>query len=136
MEEEWKEQIFLQEEFKIGKHGRSVVARLGFPRRAGAGPEWSCSFQFAGWKEGRIRVAHGVDGLQAMFGAVAAVRKALDRAASVQSNKEPYEFLFPRFVPMSYGLEFHRHLCGILDAEIAKKEKRLSRRRLSRKGRS
>src|SRR6266700_5050683 len=108
MEEEWTERILLEEEFEIGKRGRKVVARLGFPRPAEASSKWSCSFQFAGWKEGKIRVAHGVDGLQAILVAATAVRKALDRAARVHSNKEPYEFLFPRFVPMSYGLEFHR----------------------------
>jgi hypothetical protein len=82
---------------------------------------------------GRIaksQVAHGVDGLQALTNAAAAIRRWLDEMSNVSSDDDTsYEVVFPRYVPFCYGLEFHRRLCSLLNEEIKKKEEELSRRR-------
>jgi hypothetical protein len=95
--------------------------------------EWSCSFQIRGVADSRFRVARGVDGLQALIIAVTVIRKSLDRLKPIGTNGEVHEFIFPRIVSSSYGLEAHRNLCKIIDAEIKKKERQLSRRWRGRK---
>ena len=126
----------LKREYAIGLRKRRISVRLGFPAPSDKGDSWMCAFQVAGLRDGRIKVAHGADGLQAVMIAATAIRKQLDRAKNVVSSTEPYEFVFPRFVPMSFGLEFHRRLCNLLSEEIEKKEKQLSKARLvSRKRR-
>jgi hypothetical protein len=124
----------LEYEFKAGKNQKTRFARLGFPRPI-KDDEWVCSFQLEGWKEGKIKAAHGVDGLQALLIASDAIRRALEKMKGVTPCGDSFEFVFPRIVPSSYGPDFHWHLCGILDKEIAKKERQLSRRRLARKRR-
>jgi hypothetical protein len=86
------------------------------------------------WR-GKTQVAHGVDGLQALTIAATTIRKSLDKMGNVRSDSEPYEVIFPRYVPFDYGLEFHHHLCGVLDREINTKERQLTRRRLADKRR-
>ena len=61
------------------------------------------------------------------------IRKSLDRLKDVVSDVTPYEVMFPRYVPFCLGIEHHRKLCNILDAEVKKKQRQLSRRRLKRK---
>ncbi len=51
------------------------------------------------------------------------IRKSLDRLKNVVSDAEPFETVFPRYVPFCHGREYHRNLCKILDAEINKKER-------------
>jgi hypothetical protein len=132
---DWIEPVLLQHEFQIGAGQKTILARLGFPRPVESGREWACSFQLSGWRDNKIRIAHGVDGLQALLIAATAIRKSLDRVKDISSGNEPYECVFPRIVPISYGLEFHRYLCNLLDEEIGRKEKQLSRKRLSRQKR-
>jgi len=111
------------------KVGKEVVARLGFPRPSDkAYGEWACDFQLLGWKDSRIHVAYGTDGLQPLLIAADAIRRWLGRMRSVPPTDLPYEFVFPRYMPISYGLKFHRGLCELLDAEIRKKERQLTRR--------
>ena len=128
----WTEPILLECEFPLRDDRRRIRIRVSFPRRVDES-EWACAFQLLGWRDNRVRVAHGVDGVQALLIATTALRKSLDKIRKFSAGSEPYEFILPKVVPMSYGLDFHRHLCSILDREIEKKEKELSRKRLSRK---
>jgi hypothetical protein len=105
---------------------------LGFPRRVDA-REWACAFQVSGWRGGRILIARGVDGLQALIIAVSAIRTWLGKMKNIRRDQEPYESLFPKVVTMSYGLDFHHHLCGMLDGEINKKDRELTKRSLARR---
>jgi uncharacterized protein DUF6968 len=108
---------------------KEIIARLGFPRPSEKYcGDWACDFQLLGWKYDRVRTAHGIDGLQALTIAAEAIRKALDRKKGLIPGDPPYEFIFPRLVPISYGLKFHRDLCELLDNEIAKKERQIARR--------
>lgn len=124
----WTEPSLVEYVFRFGARQRPALARLGFPRLQEGDREWSCAFQIEGLKDGRIRLARGEDGLQALTIASTAIRKSLDRLKDVVSDTEPYETLFPRYVPFCHGLEYHRKLCKILDAEIKKKERQLARR--------
>jgi hypothetical protein len=125
----WNEPILLERRYKVGSDQATVVARLGFPRPAERGQKWGCAFQLDGWQEGRVRVAHGEDGLQALTIAATAIRRLLDEAGNVTSSDEaPYEIVFPRYVPFCHGLDYHRNLCRVLDAEIDKKEQEIHRR--------
>jgi hypothetical protein len=125
----------LEQQYAIGSSKKRIAVRLGFPKAAEKGDSWTCSFQVTGLKDNRVKIAHGEDGLQAIMLAATAIRKQLDRVKSVMSSTEPYEFVFPRFVPMSYGLEFHHKLCNLLNVAIEKREKQLSKARLSRRKR-
>ncbi len=119
----------MEQEYLVGDDRSRLVARLGFPRPTGQ-KEWACSFQLYGWKDSKIRVAHGVDGLQAVTIAAAAIRRWLDEMSNVSSNNDtPYEVVFPRYVPFCYGPDFHRHLCGIIDEEIKKKDEEIQGRK-------
>ena len=126
---EWTRPILLAQKFTTNAGTKEMIARLGFPRPSEkADNEWACDFQILGCKDGRIRVAYGVDGMQAFVIAANAIRGDLDRMKSLISSDESYELVFPRFVPTSYGLEFHRHLCEMLDTEIGKKKREIERR--------
>jgi hypothetical protein len=126
----WSEPSLVEYEFRFGVKQRPGLARLGFPRLREGDREWSCAFETHGLKDNRIRLARGVDGLQALTIASTVIRKSLDRLKSISSDVVPHEVVFPRYLPFCHGLEFHRKLCKILDAEIKKKERQLSRRRL------
>ena len=126
---EWVRPILLEQKFTTNAGAKELIARLGFPRASEkADDEWACDFQILGWEGSRIRVAHGVDGVQAFVIAANAIRAALDAMKSSISSDESYELVFPRFVPTSFGLEFHRHLCELLDVEIGKKDREIERR--------
>jgi hypothetical protein len=139
---EWHEPSLVEYEFEVGATGRKAVVRLGFPRfveRKGVW-KWVCPFQFSGIKkslyplpikDGHVHLAFGEDGLDALTNAATAIRASLERLKAV--GREPYQFIFPKILPMSYGLEFLNKLCQLVDAEIAKKERALSRRRLARR---
>ena len=130
MKQKWSKPILLQRQYARGQGKNCISIRLGFPAPSDRGDSWRCPFQVSGLRDSRIKFAHGVDGLQALVIAAAAIRRQLDRAKDIKVGTEPYEFVFPRFVPMSYGLEFHRRLCKLLSTEIEKKEKQLSKSRL------
>jgi hypothetical protein len=131
---EWDEPTLAEYEFRFGAKQRPALARLGFPRLRTGDREWSCAFQIRGLKDSKIQLARGVDGLQALTIALTVTRKSLDRLKQVVgANGEAHEFIFPRIVSSAYGLEAHRHLCKIVDAEIKKKERQLVRRWHARK---
>jgi hypothetical protein len=130
---EWSEPSLVEYEFKFGAKQRAGLARLGFPRLREGDSEWSCAFQIKGLKDSRIRLARGADGLQALTIASTVIRKSLDRLEIVAADVVPHEIIFPRYVPFCQGLEHHRNLCKILDAEIKEINRQLARRRRGRK---
>ena len=125
---EWNEPSLIEYEFRFGVKRRPALARLGFPRLREGDREWSCAFQIEGLKESKIRLARGEDELQALTIASSVVRKSLDRLKMIETDAEPYEIVFPRYLPFCAGLEFHRKLCKLVDVEIKKKQRQLSRR--------
>jgi hypothetical protein len=131
---EWSEPLLVEFEFKFGEKERAGHARLGLPRPDEAHPGiWVCAFQILGWKDDRIRLARGGDGLQAVMIASTVIRKSLDRIKAFRPDGIAHESVFPRYLPFCYGIDFHRKLCDILDAEIKKKDRQLSKLRLARK---
>jgi hypothetical protein len=134
LDHQWSEATLVQYEFQYGARQLSAVARLGFPRLDEAHPgEWVCPFQIQGLKDNRVRLARSNDGLLSLTIASTFIRKSLDRLSDVRSDVAPHWVVFPRQVPFCYGPEFHWRLCGILDDEIKKKNRQISRRRLARK---
>jgi hypothetical protein len=81
------EPLLLEHEFARDGYRRRVRVCLGFPRRVDA-HEWACAFQVSGWRGGKILIADGVDGLQALTIAVSAIRTWLskDEESSTQST--------------------------------------------------
>jgi hypothetical protein len=129
---EWSEPLLVEFEFHVGTKNRPGLARLGVPRPDETHPgDWVCAFQIVGLKDERIRLARGVEGLQAVMIASTVIRKSLDRIKTFRPDGIAHETVFPRYLPSCYGVEFHRKLCGLLDAEIKKKDRQLSRRRLA-----
>lgn len=129
---DWNEPVLLEREYRVGTNQTTVIARLGFPRQTQPDQEWACSFQLFGWTDSGVKVARGVDALQALTIAASTIRQWLDSACEVSSSQAPYEFVFPKYVPFAHGLEFHRHLCRLLDEEIEKKEREIEAKRISR----
>jgi hypothetical protein len=126
---EWTGPSLVEHKLTTKAGNKDVIARLGFPHPSDKAPnEWACDFQLAGWKDGRIRVAYGVDGMQALVIAASEMRRSLDDIKGLLQGDEAHDLVFPRFVPISYGLEFHRQLCAMLDEEIEKKEREIERR--------
>ena len=133
----WNERALIEYEFHFGKQQRKAVARLGFPERDEVyKDEWICSFQIEGLKGSRVRRARGADGLQALTIASMAVRESLDRLKMIRAEKEPYEVVFPRYLPFCFGVDFHRQLCEIVDKCVTQKKRHISSRRSQRKSRS
>ncbi|WP_422678709.1 DUF6968 family protein [Bradyrhizobium ottawaense] len=129
----WNERALIEYEFNYGRQQRKAVARLGFPERDNAfEDEWVCSFQIEGLKDGRVRRARGADGLQALTIASMAVRGLLDRLKMIRVENEPYEVVFPRYLPFCFGVEFHRQLCQMVDECVTRKKRQISRRRSRR----
>jgi len=132
----WNERALIEYEFHYGVKQRKAVARLGFPERDDAfDGEWVCSFQIEGLKDSKVRRARGMDGLQALTIASMAVRGALDRLRTIKVDKEPYEVIFPRYLPFCYGAEFHRKLCEMVDKCVTQKKRQISKRRRQRNSR-
>ena len=129
---QWTEPLLLEHEFARDGSRRRVRVRLGFPRLVDA-HEWACAFQVSGWRGGKVLIARGVDGLQALIIAVSAIRTRLGRMKNIRRDQQPYEFVFPKVVPMAHGLDYHRHLCNVLDAEINKKEEEIADRHRARR---
>jgi hypothetical protein len=127
---DWDEPVLLERKYQIGADQVTVVARLGFPRPTERADEWACSFQLHGWVDSQVRVARGADGLQAITIAASTIRQWLDGAGAVSSSEAPYEVVFPRYVPFAHGLDYHRHLCKVLDEEIEKKEQEIAAKRI------
>lgn len=130
---EWSEPSLVEYEFKFGAKRHAGIARLGFPRLREGDREWSCACQIQGLKDGKILLVRGADGLQALTIAGDYIRRSLDRLKIVGADVVPHEIIFPRYVPFCLGLEHHRKLCKILDAEVKKKQRQLARRQRSRK---
>ena len=137
----WTEPVLLEHEMTHGQDGRQkILVRMGFPRWVDHF-RWACAFQLVGrrraniYRSGKIYTAEGGDAIQALTIAASAIRRSLDRLQNVSADPAPYEYIFPKFVPIGYGLKFHRHLCEILDREIKKKEKELTKKRLAYKRR-
>jgi hypothetical protein len=130
---EWSEPSLIEYEFKFGAKRSTGIARLGFPRLREGDREWSCACQIQGLKDGKILLVRGADGLQALAIASSYIRKSLDRLRMVGDDVVPHEIVFPRYVPFCLGVEHHRKLCKIVDDEVKKKQRQLSRRRRARK---
>jgi len=126
----WNEPYLMRYPFRFGAEGSPAEARLGFPQADAEDPGyWVCSFQLYGLEDNRIRRARAPDGLLALLIASGAIRRSLDRLERVSSDAEPWELVFPRHLPFCLGLDFHRKLCKLVDAEIKKEDKRLARQR-------
>ena len=129
---DWDEPALPERKYRVGAEEMTVVVRLGFPRPTEHEDEWACSFQLHGCGNSQVHTAFGVDGLQAITIAASAIRQRLDDAGNVSSSESPYEFVFPRYVPFAHGLDYHRHLCKILDEEVEKKEQEIAAKRIRR----
>jgi hypothetical protein len=88
---DWNEPTLVERGYRIGPDQIAVTVRLGFPRSTEREDEWACSFQLSGSDDGRVRVARGADGLEALTIAASAIRQWLDDAGSVTSTEIPYE---------------------------------------------
>lgn len=134
MNRKWKGHTFLKLDLLVEVKRTPVTVKVGYPRRFMRDRHhWICLFQLAGLNDGRVRIAHGMDGLQALLNASTAIRNSLAHLKKVRSLGEPYEFVLPKFVPVSYGLQFHREACALLTKIVAREEKKLTKKRLARR---
>ena len=97
-----------------------ISVLLGAPRRVEA-HHWLCPFRILGIVESDIKYGYGVDGVQALFNALAGIRILLDR-----TNRR-FLFLgsdhgFPRQIPTEYGEKFEERVGRAIDRESKRVE--------------
>ena len=131
----WSEPIISEWRGTFGAAQREVIVRIGIPRPEPRPYEWVCYFQIVGLSGNKVQRAYGIDGLQAITIAADAIRKRLNKLRDAQVGGVSYEFCFPKLMPTSYGLEFHRELVRLIDDKVAVVEKALTKARLARTGR-
>lgn len=102
---------------------------------------WKCGYVVDLDAKGATEYAVGTDSLQALALAIRKVRRLLiPLNVREKTGKSPPELIFPDFLPVGYGFEFHRFISALVELEITKKELELSvaqnsaNRRSSRKG--
>lgn len=84
---------------------------------------WKCGYLIDRNATGGVEYAVGSDSLQALALAVRLVRRLLIPLNVVEmSGKAPPELVFPDFLPVGYGFEFHRYISALVELEVAKKE--------------
>jgi len=97
----------------------TVKVAVGRPRQKGEG-EYLCPFQIAGLDDSEVQHAYGIDCFQALILALDGIRSNLEKSGKTftWAGGEKGEDGFPRFVPLSFGMEFSRHLDEIIESEI------------------
>lgn len=114
--------------------GRKVTVRVAFPTYVQQRGAWSCAFQLRGLAGNPVKRVFGANGLLAAAHAADLIRDALGEIGSKPSGKTSYELSFPAHVPTEYGLELHRQLCVLIDAEIKQMEQEEDDRQEKRDG--
>ncbi|MGQ0676112.1 MAG: DUF6968 family protein [Rhodospirillales bacterium] len=98
---------------------RTSLVRIGKPF-AHRKSDWACAYHIGGVGMRRPRLAYGVDGFQALFMALASIRKALDRSKIEFQwvTQEPGDAGFPRCIDQPFGVALTRRLERMTDREI------------------
>jgi hypothetical protein len=131
----WIGPVLVEHKFELGVRRRKAVVRMGFPYRSHEEDMWYCPFQFFGAKvalyqieDGRVHQAAAEDGLHAVINAATAIRKSLERLKPLDEAASLHAF--PMILDTTYGLDVYGRMAEFANAEIAKKERQWSRKRL------
>jgi hypothetical protein len=94
--------------------GRQVEVRLGKPLRAV--DRWRCPFQLVGLYENQVFSGVGIDGVQALYGALEGIRTKIaeSRLRLYVPETEPPYLGFPMFIPEFLGLDVYERLERVL----------------------
>lgn len=103
----------------VGEPGRQVIVTIGKPRPEPDPSVWRCSFLVEGIPKARRIVARGVDALDALQNAVAAVRRTLKASGLTVALQgcEPGDIGIPRSVPSYRGRGLAEKIEGYIDRE-------------------
>jgi hypothetical protein len=124
-----KEQILYESSFERPTKTSVVTVRITVPRQEGDS-KWVCSFQLVGVGEDQPHRVTGSDSLQCVKIASEFIRRCLSPLNVLEvETKSPPEVIFPRHIPISYGLDFQKYLEAKLDLEVARKELSISESR-------
>jgi hypothetical protein len=116
----WTEPALIDRKFEFGSQKHGIRVRIGFPYFLSGENTWACSFQLEGLGEGLVQRVRGENGLWAAARATRVIRESFD-ALEAPSFGVHYEFMFPAYLPIQHGLELHRRLRKVLDAERARR---------------
>jgi hypothetical protein len=122
----WTEPVLLEEKLAFGPRKQEICARIGFPYFLAGDRAWACSFQLQGLNGGSIQRVRGENGLFALAKVTKVIRESLN-ALEPQSLGTYHELRFPAYLPTAHGLELHRRLRRMLDAERARSLRNQSR---------
>jgi hypothetical protein len=91
---------------------------------------WTCSFRIKGFNEEKISTISCDNFVGATMNAAEVVRRYFhDQGEYFDSDIGPPENIFPRRLPIQYGLDFYNRLDHIIRTAIEKEESVLSERR-------
>jgi len=106
-----------------------VTVSIGKPERRNEG-EFLCPFQVVGLENSDLQYAYGVDCFQALIMALEGIRAILEKSGKSLTwiGGQKGDHGFPGFVPSFYGLDFSRHLHGVIANEIKRFTEKAQRR--------
>jgi len=115
---------------------KRLTVRLGTPRKTGS-VEWGCPYQIVGLDGSRVEIAYGIDAIQALQLALAAIHIRFEgRSDCTWKGGDEGDAGFPRSVPYAFGRDFAARVERHIDAEIARMhgaaQRRMARMHASR----
>jgi hypothetical protein len=119
------------------KKRKRIIVRLGMPRRAEL-MVWMCPFQISGIGRSRVERALGLDAVQALQLAFAAIRFQLARLRVVATwaGGEEGDPGFPETVPYAFGRAFAARISRLIAREEKLFVREVRRKRKARRQRT
>lgn len=113
---------------KVAGSRRKAVVTLRMPVDRGD-DYWQCAYHISGMDA--VRLGHGVDAIQALYGALAAIRQDLDQMKGRYSwiTEKRGEHGFLQLVMHGFGPAFDDHIEQVIEREVVDHLDALKRQR-------
>ena len=119
--------VVAQRELRETSTDRTLMVQIGKPRRGDRA--WECPFRICGLGRTRVRVAYGVDAVQALVMAVEGTRVLIQKSGRSISFLADGDGGVPRYVPQWYGTQFAQRIGRMIDRELDKFDQSIAARR-------
>jgi hypothetical protein len=105
----------------VGEPAREIVLEIGRPfLDPDPTGDWMCPYILHGMEGAAVKFVHGIDGVQALLGAMRSARSDLEAAEFLVAFEEgePGDTGMPSMSMYCFGLEFAQKMEAMVDAEI------------------